>query len=55
MLDTVGNTKGKEFPVLSKDSELNIYKKKTIEAIEESDVSEDGILQLDLPLSEQVN
>lgn len=35
--------KVKEFKVSSKDSVLNINRKKHIEVIEESDVSEDGI------------
>jgi len=36
--------KVKDSPELSKDSELNIYKKNPIEVTERSDVSEDGIL-----------
>lgn len=48
--------KVKELLVLLKDSVSNIYKKKHIEVIEESDVLEDGILpELDLPLPELVN
>jgi len=41
---------------LSKDSELNTYKRNPIEGSEKSDVSEDGILpELDSQLPELVN
>jgi hypothetical protein len=46
----------KELLVLLKDSVLHINRKKHIEVIEESDVSEDGIqLELDLQLLEPDN
>jgi len=46
----------RELPVLSKDIELNIYKRRHIEDGEELDVSEDGILlMLSTVLVEQDN
>jgi len=46
----------KDSPELSKDSELNTYKKNPIEGSEKSDVSEDGIPpELDSQSPELVN